>query len=153
VTPYEVQWTAIVVVLTFALVQFVGCGASAVATRAEGAHEVLNTVTDIADPSYKLAVSVCNAQEQVIVARTGTTLEEDQAAIAEIREKCDIVFHGFTVLRALQTEARATIEAVRENPTDAAYAAAMLIIGRVTEQWKTIKALLEEHGLIEETPQ
>jgi hypothetical protein len=95
---------------------------------------------------------VCHDQERAVVAREGTTLEDDQAAIVSIREKCDIVFAGFETLRQLQRAARDAIEAVRQNPSDAAYAAAMSVVASVTAQWDTIRDLLRQHELIEERP-
>ncbi|MEM8884919.1 MAG: hypothetical protein AAGD14_12680 [Planctomycetota bacterium] len=61
--------------LTFSL----GCGAVA---------------ADVVTPTYELTVEACHQRELAIVAREGTTREEDEIALAKIRAKCDRAFDG-----------------------------------------------------------
>lgn len=80
------------------------------AARARGAHEVLNVTADIVNPSYELASQVCDAREQVVIERQGTSLEQDTADIEHIRASCDAVFKEFEHIRAVHELARVAIE-------------------------------------------
>lgn len=82
--------------------------------RAEGAHAVLDTVTDVVDPLYQAAALGCDATEGVIVARESTR-EDDDRDLAEVREVCDRIFAAFEAVRQAQLAARAAIEAARED--------------------------------------
>lgn len=138
----------IVAMLFIAQALLSGCAPSQAQLRAQGAHEVLNTVTDIANPSYDLAIELCDARELVIIQRQGTTREQDRADFAATREICDRVFQGFRALRELQLASRAAIAAVIEKPDDALWAAAIATLRSVSARWTEIQALLHEAGLV-----
>jgi hypothetical protein len=83
-----------------------GCGATP-----QEQHAALNVITDVADPTYEIAMEGCDAYRNAIVAREGTTLEEDEAAMAEVDRICDAVVVGFEALRGTQLTARSAIDA------------------------------------------
>lgn len=91
-----------------ALVLFVlsGCGAAQI----RHGHEVLNTITDVGDPTYAMAVDACDAARDAIIAREGTTYEQDRAAMDQIHEVCDPIVAGFEVLRGAQITARVALD-------------------------------------------
>lgn len=99
--------------MKFLIVAFVplmiACGGT-LAAKATGAHRVLNVMADVVNPSYALAVQVCDARELLIVEREGTTLEQDREAIARIRSACDDVFKEFEHIRDVHELARVAIE-------------------------------------------
>lgn len=90
-----------------------GCGASLASQRAEGMHEALNVVSDVADPLYSAATVACDAAEGVVIARQGTTEAQDRLDVARIREACDRAYAGFEALRHGQLAARQAAEVVR----------------------------------------
>lgn len=97
-----------VVILALALASSLpmqACG-SAQSTQ----HERLNLMTDIADPTYAMAVDTCDALRDGIITREGTTYQQDRAAMDEVQEVCDPLVAGFETLRGTQLTARATID-------------------------------------------
>ena len=110
-----------------------GCGASERAT----AHSALNVVTDVADPSYELAVDTCHELEMAIVRRESTRAEDD-ADIARVRETCDAVFAGFEAVRIAQREARALVDA---EGSGTVVAEAIEALGRL---WRDLQALVPQ---------
>jgi hypothetical protein len=88
----------------------VGCGASR-----QTQHDVLNRVTDVADPTYAIVLETCDAARNVIVERTGTTYEDDTRAMDETDEVCDGLVEGMETLRGTQLTVRAAIDAGAEG--------------------------------------
>jgi hypothetical protein len=109
----------------------VGCGPS----QARAGHEVLNTITEVADPTYELAVDTCDAARDVIIARTGTTYEEDRAAMDQIHAVCDPMVFGFEALIGTQQTARAAL-------VGGLSAAAAAAIQRGLELWGQLQELV-----------
>lgn len=109
----------------------VGCGGAA--TR-QG-HEALNLVTDVADPTYELAMRTCDELRDAIVAREGTTYEQDRAAMDSIHDVCDPIVTGFEALRGTQLTARAALD---EGLTAAAEAA----IREALALWPRLQAMV-----------
>lgn len=103
---------------------------------------MLNTVTDIVDPSYSAVVTACDAREAVVVERQNTTQAEDEAAIAEIRTQCDLVFSGFETVRQAQLAASRAIDAAIEDGDrmDAAREA----VAALGSAWTSLQPLLTE---------
>lgn len=109
-----------------------GCGAT---PRQQ--HDVLNRITDVADPTYEAAIAGCDAARDVIVDRDGTTYEEDSAAMDEINAVCDPMVLGFEALRGSQLSARAAID----SGVDAAISTAILEALRL---WAQLQALVPD---------
>lgn len=84
------------------------CGANLEQQRA--GHDILNRVTDVADPTYELAVEGCDAARDAIIARTGTTYDQDRQAMDSVHEVCDPMVEGFETLRGTQLTGRAAID-------------------------------------------
>lgn len=107
-------WAGAIVVLTMiavagALSLCAGCGSTAQQRQTQ--HDVLNRVTDVADPTYALVLETCDAARNVIVNRPGTTYDEDTRAMDEIDDVCDGIVEGMETLRGTQRTARAAINA------------------------------------------
>jgi len=97
----------LIALLFLALAFSVGCGGT---QQQRTAHEALNMVVDVADPTYQMAVDTCRAARHVIIDRQGTTYEEDRAAFDSIHEICDPMVAGFEVLRGVVITARVAID-------------------------------------------
>lgn len=108
-----------------------GCGAS---PRVQ--HEVLNKITDVADPTYALALEACDVGRETIKARPGTTYDEDLAAMTRVNEVCDGIVAGFESLRGSQRTARQAID-----DGDATIAAA---IAEALRLWRVLQELLPQ---------
>jgi hypothetical protein len=108
-----------------------GCGGAA------DQHRALNGVTAVVQPSYDAAVEACDAHEAAIIARAGTSADDDRAAILATRETCDRFFGAFEAVRVAQRIARAAIE----GGGDAALQAAM---ASLAEAWAALRALAPE---------
>lgn len=81
-----------------------GCGGAA------QQHRNLNRLTDVADPTYALALDACDEARDFIVAREGSTEAADRADMAEVVLVCDSIVEGFEALRGSQLTARAAID-------------------------------------------
>jgi len=110
-----------------------GCGPN---ERRVG-HEVLNTVTDVADPTYQLAVDGCDAARDAIIARQGTSYAEDRSAMDQIHEVCDGIVAGFESLRGTQLTARAALDG-------GLAAAAATAIQQALALWGRLQALVPQ---------
>lgn len=128
---------------------FIGCGQFA-AGQAHGLNVVLNELSDVVNPSYDLAIQVCEAKEQVIELRQGTTLEEDQAALREVRTRCDAIFNAFNKVREAQLDARTLAQRAEENPklVESVYAAVL----QASNEWARVRELMSIAGFITERP-
>jgi hypothetical protein len=115
-----------------ALASASGCGATQ-----RDHHARLNVLTDIADPTYAVAVETCDVLRDVIVERQGTTAAEDRIAMDKINSVCDRMVDGFESLRGSQLTARAAIDG---DPGSAIAAA----IGAALALWPTVQALARE---------
>lgn len=97
-------------------------------------HMRLNALTSVADPTYAEAVELCDVLRNTIVARPGTTREQDRAAMDEVHSVCDRVVDGFETLRGSQLTARAAIDSDPGGAVMAAIATALAL-------WPTVQAL------------
>ncbi len=120
----------------------VGCGASQVRTG----HEVLNGITDVGDPTYALAVDTCDAARDAIVARAGTSREEDFSAMGEINDVCDGIVIGFESLRSSQISARFALDSGEFGPTVSA------MIREALELWNTLRSLIPDLATLGREP-
>lgn len=109
-----------------------GCGA----TQAQQ-HRDLNTLTDVADPTYALAVETCDAARDLIVAREGSTRERDFADLDRVNEVCDAIVFGFESLRGSQLTARAAIDSGLE-------AATATVLSEGIAAWQRLQALIPQ---------
>lgn len=112
--------------LMLMLIPLVGCGAT---PREQ--HEVLNRITLVADPTYVIAVDTCDEARNFIIAREGTTYEEDRRAFDGIHQVCDGIVEGFESLRGTQLTARAAINAGAEGAIRTAILEALALWGRL----------------------
>lgn len=124
----------------FLALPMLGCGAAEQRT----AHTVLNGITDVADPTYALAVDSCDAARDVIIARTGTTYAEDRSAMDSIHEICDPMVAGFEGLRAAQITARAAIDGGLTGTT-------LEAIRQALGLWDTLRALVPQLATLGQT--
>lgn len=123
---------AVVCVIALALSIFfsTGCGAAQ-------QHSALNALAETADPSYELSVEACDQAEGLVVARAGTTYEQDIASMTQVRAICDRIFGAFDALRIAHRAARAAVDGGGE----ALLAEAMRSLG---DAWAAAQRLLPE---------
>jgi hypothetical protein len=95
---------AIAGALAFIALSTCGCGGAA------QQHSALNVLAQTADPSYELSVTACDEAEATVIARDGTTYEEDRESIAAIRSVCDRIFGAFETVRLAHRAARAAVD-------------------------------------------
>ena len=91
-----------------------GCGGPA------QQHRSLDRLTDVADPTYALAVDACDEARDFIVEREGSTEEADRADMADVVLVCDSIVEGFEVLRGSQLTAREAIDGGFASAAEAA---------------------------------
>jgi hypothetical protein len=65
-----------------------GCGAP---DRVDTAKDVLNTARESAVALYQVIGGICDAREQLVVDRVGSTEEVDRSDLNQIREECGAV--------------------------------------------------------------
>lgn len=123
---------AVAVLIGGLAVALSGCGG----TPAQQ-HSRLNTLTAVADPSYELAVEACDEARDAILARTGTTYEQDRRAMDQINAVCDSIVEGFETLRGSQRTARQAIDSGAEGAAATAIAEALAL-------WPRLQALAED---------
>jgi hypothetical protein len=131
-------------------VSLLGCGGGISQARAEGMHEVLNVVTDVADPLYEASVSTCDATEGYVV-RAAESHADGEAGLAEVRAICDRIFAAFEALRRAQLGARSAVDAALEDPSlSERFVSAVTAVQELQraaqaakEVWATEKAALE----------
>ena len=147
-TDYDNPWLRLVYLLGLSLALVVGinnlagCGSSVQEQHA--AHITLNTLTEVSDPTYQLAVDSCDAARDAIVAREGTTYASDRAAMNTINDACDAIVLGFETLRGTQLTARAAIDSGLTS-------AAATAILEALEAWEALKALVPELATLGQT--
>lgn len=90
--------------LMVAVTLTVGCGSTA------AHHRALDVLAATVNPSYSLAIESCFAAEDIVIARQGTTEEQDSAAMESIRSTCDRVFGAFDSLRIAHRLARSAVD-------------------------------------------
>ncbi len=135
--------------VTFAGLLVLVAACSITQARAKGINDALNVVTDVADPSYGMAVTTCDARAQQIVDREGSTREQDEADFEQLQARCNATFEAFQTIRELQQAARAAVASATEGNSDALQDAQRLLL-ELTEAWAHLKNLLEEAGLTSE---
>lgn len=131
--------TIFLLLVTLAL-SSIGCAGTAAKARAEGMHEILNIVTDVADPLYGAAVSSCEMAETV------ASLRGDQSKIEKIRSGCDKVFAAFESLRDTQLAARAAIEAYLADSTGERLMKALSAVSAVRNAVEHARAIWQSEG-------
>lgn len=57
--------------------------------------QVVAATATAADAAYGLSVEVCDAREQRVIARQGSTEDKDRADLAKVRRICDKIFMAF----------------------------------------------------------
>jgi len=100
-------------------------------------HIVLNTITDVADPTYQQAVDTCDDLRDLIIEREGTTYAQDRADMDRVHAHCDPVVEGFEALRGSQLTARAALDAGAEGAIAEA-------IRQALAQWPHVQDLVRE---------
>lgn len=120
----------------------IGCGGA----QQREAHEVLNAITDVADPTYQMAVDACDAARDAIIAREGTTYEDDRAAMDRVHEICDPMVLGFEALRASQVTARVAIDSGDLGAT------AATAVAEALELWNRLRRLVPQLSQLTEAP-
>ena len=127
-------WGALLLLLAAVLANnLAGCGPS----QARAGHEVLNTITAVADPTYQLAVDACDASRDAILARQGTSYEADRAAMDQVHAVCDPMVVGFEALRSTQLTARAALDGGLTG-------AAAIAIQQALGLWEQLQALVPQ---------
>lgn len=63
--------------------------------------QALRATVAATNVTYGLAVELCDRKEREIVERAPTTLEQDKADLAHVREVCDKLFNVFENARQL----------------------------------------------------
>lgn len=109
----------------------VGC------SSAQQQHTTLNTITDIADPTYRQVVDTCDDMRDAIVAREGTTRAQDERAMSRINAVCDAIILSFEALRTSQLTARAYIDSGLE-------AAAAQAIQEGLQSWNLLRGMIDQ---------
>lgn len=137
---------AVVVSLLALALGVVGCGGM-FASRAQGMHDVLNTATDIVDPAYDLAVTSCRVGIDLIETRTGTTLNEDQTALAELRTSCERIFAKFEDIRQAQLKARRLVDIAVRIDDEPTILAALGALSEMKGMWDALAVLLRNAGV------
>lgn len=110
-----------------------GCGASPAQH-----HARLNAMTDVADPTYAIAVELCDTMRDAVVARPGTTYAQDRAAFDRIHGACDPMIEGFEALRGSQLTARAAVE---DDPDGAVAQAILTALAAWPQVQRTARAI------------
>lgn len=120
-----------------------GCGGGGLSSaQATGMHDGLSAVTDAVDPAYGFAVAACDASEAVIVARAGTTAEQDAHDMADTRAACDRLFHAFEALRQAQLAARAAVDAAALSNDPQLLAHALTAVEAFRSAWVEVRAMV-----------
>lgn len=114
-----------------------GCGAS---QRKQ--HERLNWITYTADPSYEMTVDACDDLRDYVVARQGSTQEEDRQLWSRINDVCDRAVASFEILRGTQLTARQAIDQGVEGAASEAVAQALSL-------WRQLQALVDGITVLE----
>jgi hypothetical protein len=57
--------------------------------------QIVGATVHAADAAYGATVEVCDAKERAIIARAGSTEEQDVRDMAHVREICDKIFEAF----------------------------------------------------------
>jgi hypothetical protein len=110
-----------------------GCGATP-----RDHHMRLNALTSVADPTYAIAVEVCDTMRDAINARPGTTYAQDRAAMDRVNSKCDAVVNSFELIGDAQRGARSMIDAGDGQAKVIAAVAAALAM------WPEVQALARD---------
>lgn len=106
-----------------------GCGTAA------QQHRTLDAITDVADPTYELAVRGCDDARNYILARQGSTEDADRADMATINAICDSVVEGFEALRGSQLTARQWLD-------EGLGGAAEELVRQALASWAELRALV-----------
>lgn len=142
----ELCITSTVVSVVIALTCFLTSCASSIKLK-ERAHIVMNHVTDIADPSYSLAVVACDGREGFLIDECrdkGDACDVDQLRmdVDSTRVVCDKIFMGFESLRAAQINARKLVDSAGEDM--AAWERALEASEAALDTWRDVRALIME---------
>lgn len=111
------------------------------------ANDVMNRVTDVADPSYSLAVVACDGREGQLIEACrkkgdGCDTEELRREVGESRGVCDRIFQGFETLRIAQVHARELVAAAGED--EDAWSTVLAASEEALGAWKEVRALIME---------
>jgi len=112
----------------------------------------MNTVTDLSDPVYGLAVVACDSREGVVLsAHTAcspsdapckqTEFDEKKAEIDEIRADCDKIFASFEALRTAQLTARDLTD--KAEAGEIGWKEAVSAAQIVAQAWSELRAVVQ----------
>lgn len=90
-------------------------------------HRTLNAITTTADPTYEEVVTYCDTLRDRILARPGTTYEQDRSDMDEVHGICDPLVTAFEAIRGTQLTARAFIDSGAEEGARAAVREALVL--------------------------
>ena len=110
------------------------------------AHEVLNVITDVAQPSYDTFSALCTEAQWAIVRDQSRPAVGRKAAVAKLRTECHRVYALFELVIDLQGKARKIIDTAK---TAADLAEAAGIVGELKEtltKAQAAAAALREKG-------
>lgn len=105
-----------------------------------GMHVALDSTSDAVNPAYQASVVLCDAAEGAIVARQGSSAEEDQAAMGRVRRTCDGVFAAFEQIRARHQSARALVVAFEQTGADMDRDRVLDALGELQAAWRTLQS-------------
>lgn len=131
--------------LAVAVLSGTGCGTFSQG-QIDGMDRTLDAVAETVDPAYGLAVVACDAQEGVIVVRTGTTYAEDVRALETIRERCTRVFDAFEAVRTAHLAARQLV-VLAATDEDSALGRALIAVGKLKAAWDALRLALPAEWL------
>lgn len=145
--PHEMRTKIFLIAL---LLPTSACGASFVQSQAQGMNTVLSTITDVVDPVYEFSIQTCNAREEAVRIRSGSTFEQDQADIALIRSNCTRIFELFEHLRQAQLRARVAVIEAEKLGTTPSLTTALEALGEFQSAWKDLNDSLHLSGMLTE---
>jgi len=85
-----------------------GCVSS---QQTDAAHEVLNVITDVTQPSYRVFSAFCTEAQWAITRDAERTVAVKKAAVAKVRTECHRVYDLFEEVIAKQKTAREILNA------------------------------------------
>lgn len=110
----------------------------------ETAHEVLNVITDVAQPSYEVLAGFCTQAQWAITRDASRSVSTKKAAVAKVRTGCHRVYDLFEAVIVKQSEAREVLD-VAETAADIARAAEIVAaLKSLLQQAQTAAAALME---------
>lgn len=127
-----------------AVMLLVALSACASSRHIETAHEVLNVITDVAQPSYDVTAGFCTQAQWAITRDRDRTVQQKKAAVAKLRTECHRIYAIFEQIIDKQKKARALLNAA-ETVEDIVRAAAEVdAIRSLLQQAQSAAAALQQ---------